>query len=415
MFDQLFEKPGTIKRLLNAPLLEDRLRYLNYRAERGTGLLGLREIARYQYIATKYFNINNDRIITIKEIKDATRRWLRDEMLKFGRKDFSCSSRGYRFISDIKIWLRFLGRLEDPKQNIPWQLKKYIDYMRQERGLSEATIYTRRFLLLQFFGKTKEGLQEFLTNLIPTHLEDIVIKELNRGAYRRHTIKNQVSVLRSFLRYAEQCNWCRLGITDSIQAPRIYKHETLPVGLSLEEIQRLLKTTEGEDALDIRDRAIILLLSVYGFRASEVKSLCLKDFNWEQETFRLRHSKRGPTQQFPLSQTVGDALVQYLVKVRPKHIPHDEIFLTFRAPFRPLNGLSSLIYARWRRLGVDIKKHGTHSLRHACASRLINQGVSLKTIADQLGHRDLETTRVYTKVNLSRLREVANFNLGDVI
>jgi integrase/recombinase XerD len=415
MFEKLFEKPGTIKRLRNASLLEDRLRYLTYRAERGSGWLALREIARYQYIATKYLNIDNDRIITIKEIKDATRRWLRDEMLKFGRKDFSCSSRGYRFISDIKIWLKFLDRLEDPKQRIPWQLKEYVNYMRKEKGLSEATIYTRRFILVQFFSKTKEDLEHFLANLIPAHIDTILIKELSRGLYARRTIKNQMSILRSFLRYAEHRNWCPCGIVDSINSPRVYRHDALPTGLSLEEIQRLVKTTEGERPLDIRDRAIILFLAVYGFRASEVRQLRLEDIDWKQRTFCLKHSKRGPAQQFPLSQTVADALLEYITKTRPQCVSYGEIFLTFRAPFRPLKGLASLIYARWRRLGVDIKKHGTHSLRHACASRLINQGVPLKTIADQLGHRDLETTRVYTKVNLTKLREVANFNLGGVL
>ena len=74
--------------------------------------------------------------------------------------------------------------------------------------------------------------------------------------------------------------------------------------------------------------------------------------------------------------------------------------------------MTYIVSKRWKPLNVAIKHHGAHSLRHACATRLINQGVPLKTIADQLGHRDLETTRIYAKVDLTRLREVANFNLG---
>ena len=108
-------------------------------------------------------------------------------------------------------------------------------------------------------------------------------------------------------------------------------------------------------------------------------------------------------------------MVRYLKEVRPKNSTHREIFLTLRAPFRPMKKFYGIVASRWKPLNVNIKHHGPHSLRHACATRLINQGVSLKTIADQLGHRDLETTRIYAKVDLPRLREVANFNLGGVL
>ena len=65
--------------------------------------------------------------------------------------------------------------------------------------------------------------------------------------------------------------------------------------------------------------------------------------------------------------------------------------------------------------GLPIKHHGPHSLRHACATRLINQGLSLKEVGDHLGQRDLETTRIYAKVDLVRLREVASFDLGELL
>ena len=80
-----------------------------------------------------------------------------------------------------------------------------------------------------------------------------------------------------------------------------------------------------------------------------------------------------------------------------------------------MNHLYSIVSSRWERLHVTIEHHGSHSLRHACATRLINQGIPLKTIADQLGHRNLETTRIYAKVDLPRLREVANFSLRGVL
>jgi len=305
--------------------------------------------------------------------------------------------------------------MESSEPSIPLQITEYIDHMRKEKGLSEATIVYRRSTLQDFFTKIKDSPQQFFNNLTPAYFDTLQIKAFCQGSLARTTIQNRCTVLRDFLRFAEHRGWCRIGIADSIHSPRVYKHENLPSGPSLDEIKRLLKTTEGNRPIDIRDRAIILLLVIYGFRASEVMLLRIEDIDWDQERFCLRHAKRGPVQQFPLTQTVGHALVQYLKKVRPKSSLYGEIFLTLRAPFRPLDNLSNPLYARWKRIGISNKHHGAHSLRHACATRLINQGVSLKTIADQLGHRDLNTTRIYAKVDLPSLREVANFDLRGVL
>jgi integrase len=197
--------------------------------------------------------------------------------------------------------------------------------------------------------------------------------------------------------------------------PRNYRHRLLPSGPPLKDIKVLLKSTEGDGPTNIRDRAAILLLIIYGLRSREVVRLKLEDFDWEQRTFTLRHLKRGPIQKFPIIPTLGQALARYLKEVRPQHTPYREVFLSRLAPFTPLAGANTFIHSRWRKLHIDIKGHGPHSLRHACATRMINQDVPLKTIADQLGHRNIESTRVYAKVDLIRLREVANSNMGGLL
>lgn len=411
MFNQFFKRT----KALNAPLLEERLRYLTYRAEQETAPTVLIEISTYQLIIIKYLHLkNNDQIITLKELESAAKRWSDHQRRRLKR--VTCYPRKGRFIKHAKHWLQFLGRLEVPqKPPLPSQVAGFIDYMRKEQSLSDTTICLRRKQLQQFFGQIKEEPGQFLAHLTPAQLDAIQIQILNQEAYSRRTIQEFCKTLRAFFRYAERRVWCLAGIADSIQIPRVYKHETLPSSPSWEDVQRLLKTTEGNCLWNIRARAIILLLTVYGLRSSEICRLRLEDFDWEQGIFRLKRSKLGPIQQFPLVETVKQALIRYLKEVRPQCSSYREIFLTIQAPFRPMNSVYDIVSYRWRPLNVAIKHHGPHSLRHACATRLINQGVPLKTIADQLGHRDLETTRIYTKVDLSRLREVANFNLGDVL
>lgn len=88
-----------------------------------------------------------------------------------------------------------------------------------------------------------------------------------------------------------------------------------------------------------------------------------------------------------------------------------------KAPFQPLGSaaLYDLVSDRLRRLGVSLPHYGPHSLRHACATRLLAEGLSMKEIGDHLGHRKADTTRVYAKVDLAGLRQVGDFDLGDLL
>ena len=305
MLNQLFQRTKTIRRLVNAPLLEERLHYLTYRAgqEMSRGLL--REIVGYQLIVIKYLHLkNNNQIITLRKLEAAANRWTHHQMQHLKGRD--CSTCKVRFITHATHWLQFLGRLEIPeKPAFPPQLAEFIDYMRKEQGLSETTIYSHSHRLQKFFSQIKEQPEQFLARITPAHLDAIQIEKLNQGAHSRYTIQNNCTALRAFFHYAERQGWCRAGIADSIQAPHIYKHEVLPSSPSWEDVRRLLKSTKGNRPSDVRARAVILLLAVYGLRASEVCHLRLEDFDWEQEVFRLRRSKLGPIQRFPLVQTVG--------------------------------------------------------------------------------------------------------------
>jgi site-specific recombinase XerD len=199
-------------------------------------------------------------------------------------------------------------------------------------------------------------------------------------------------------------------------SPRVFADEGLPTGPSWQDVQRLLVSTEGDDAKNVRDRAIIMLFAIYGFRIGDVRVLRLDDLNWEKELICIRRPKSGRHQSFPLSYTVGEAILRYLKEVRPR-TPYREVFLTLRAPIRAIGSgaLYDVVSDRLAPLGVSLKHHGPHCLRHGCASRLLEQGLSMKEIGDHLGHRKQDTTRVYAKVDLAGLRTVANFDIGGVL
>ncbi len=150
---------------------------------------------------------------------------------------------------------------------------------------------------------------------------------------------------------------------------------------------------------------------------SEVAKLQLEQLDWEHDRLHVLRAKRREAQVYPLLPSVGNAIVQYLKEVRPRPSPFREVFLTLRPPFRPIStsGLYHVASHRLEALGVRTAHHGPHSLRHACAARLIADGLSLKEIGDHLGHRSTSATRTYAKVDLRALREVAAFDAGELL
>jgi integrase/recombinase XerD len=160
----------------------------------------------------------------------------------------------------------------------------------------------------------------------------------------------------------------------------------------------------------------LMLFAIYGFRTAEVAGLRMEQVNWERETIVVLRPKQRRAQEYPLVQSVGEAILRYLQQVRPR-CSHREIFLTLKARFRPLSpgALYHLVSSRLRALEIESLRRGPHSLRHACAGHLVAERFSLKEVGDHLGHRSAYATRTYAKVDLVGLREVGNFDLGDLL
>ena len=156
----------------------------------------------------------------------------------------------------------------------------------------------------------------------------------------------------------------------------------------------------------------MLLFATYGLRRSEAANLLLTDIDWIANRFTVRRAKRGGFQQFPLSEELATALRGYIDNARPRS-SCPEVFMTLKAPLRPLvsHTVSDVVRSRFRKLGISSKHTGPQSLRHACATRLLQNGLSFVDIADFLGHRDTQSVNVYARLSIHMLREVAAMDL----
>ena len=192
----------------------------------------------------------------------------------------------------------------------------------------------------------------------------------------------------------------------------MYIHENLPQGPSWADVQKLLESSTGESIRQIRQRCFLLLLAGYGLRAGEVCHLALDDFDWTQDKIHIRRPKQRKSQTYPLTSTVGNAILDYL-RLRPRS-PHRQIFLTLKQPYRRLSieGFSTLIVKQQKAVGLKLRQYGPHDLRHSCATHLLAEGFSLKEVGDHLGHDSAAATRIYAKVDLNGLRKVSSFSLS---
>ncbi|MCY2966322.1 MAG: tyrosine-type recombinase/integrase [Planctomycetota bacterium] len=323
-----------------------------------------------------------------------------------------------RFIGHATRWLAFLERLQPPdtaQKPFAEHIVKFSTFMRDERGLSPQTVSSRCRTIDEFLSQIDDaGLQ--LNLLCVAEVDELLLRKVQEDGYARSTIRKYASHLRAFFRYAEVSGWCRAGLAAAIMAPRVFPYEGLPIGVPWDDVKRVIGAAQGDRRADIRDRALLMLLAIYGLRSGEVVGLQLHDFDWEKEELNVPHNKRQKPRTYPLCRSVGDAVLRYLREVRPRSARR-ELFLTLYAPFRPLSrgGLGKVVRHRLRALKLKLPHYGPHALRHACATHLLNEGLSLKEIGDHLGHRSPETTRVYAKVDLTGLRLVGDFDLGDLL
>jgi site-specific recombinase XerD len=400
VFDQLYTSPGAVARHRSGPLLKERLAYLTHLKDRGYTPNGLRKKARSLLVTAQMLGLASQsrKILTLAGInrKMANRRCL---------------------IPLATRWLQFMGRLQQrpaPLTPCAKKIKAFADYMEHEAELSPVTIHNRCWWVSRFFEqlRVKRG---FLHEITPHRIDMAFQKLLEPAGYSRKSIRACAHALRTFFRFAEARGWCRKGLAASIQAPRVYSQASLPLGPSWDDVRRLLTTTEGDQPHNIRARPMLMLLAIYGLRAGELNRLRLEDFDWEHEVFRVVSSKTGRVRTYPLTRSVGDAILRYLKEVRPRS-SYRELFLSRNPPFQPVRmSLGIMVRRRLRSLHVSPPHSGPHVLRHACATRLLAAGLSLKEIGDQLGHTDPESTRIYAKVDLVGLREVANFDMGGVL
>lgn len=284
-------------------------------------------------------------------------------------------------------------------------LEEYLGYLRDFRNLAPSTIKGRRRELIQFLTflgpqATPEGLSRLYAKSV---LDFFQQSTKNLGLSARRSLR---ATLRIFFRFCGMKGYLKPELAEVIPTIRTYKLDRVPRGISPEGLERLLTSIDRTTAIGRRDFAILQLLATYGVRDGQVRALRLADLDWAHDQLRFPALKRGKEVVEPLTPAVGNSLLDYLRHGRPStQWPH--VFLTARAPIRPLATLFDRVAKHLAAAGVQAPTTGTHTFRHAFATRRLRHGQSLKAIAESLGHRSMQSTAIYTKVDFNTLYSVA--------
>ncbi|MCX5786045.1 MAG: site-specific integrase [Elusimicrobia bacterium] len=412
MFEQLYTDHRTICRHKDAPYSKEREDFLAQRAQEGYARSTLFSLSSELLIVVRELGSAGELMMTSDQIKMVAARWARRQR-RIGRARFGKSS--YKLFWVVATqWLRFLGRLYKPPQisaSSSGMIDEFAAWMKSARGLSPTTIW-RRYRYIRQFLRWYEAKGHPMSDIQIADI-DAYLTEHGASHWTRVSVVNNARALKAFFRFGGMRGWCLTSIADAIRGPRIFSQENLPSGPTWEDVQRLIASLDTDKPIDIRNRAAIMLLSIYGLRVGEVSQLKLEDIDWEHDQILIRRPKLRRAQTYPLVPVVGNAILQYLQAVRP-HCSRREVFLASTAPFRPISQgtLYHTISEQAMGLGIHLPHRGPHALRHACATHLVSQGFSLKEIGDLLGHRTSSATRIYAKVDLTGLREVAAFDIG---
>lgn len=293
------------------------------------------------------------------------------------------------------------------KQNISGE---YARWMSDVRGLSPITVSTRLSEAHRFLDwVTEHARGQELASLTPVGV-DAYVKE-RASSLRRRTLPGLATNIRSFLQWLHMRGHTLGKLSSAVIMPSAHRFETIPSALRADDVEKVLAATRRDRTpKGIRDYAILMLLSRYGLRAGEITALRLEDIDWRKEILRIHQSKTDYPSFLPLLPEVGEAILEYLQKARPK-TPVREIFIRCYAPYRPFkhgSSLYGLIQCRLETAGVAPPgKRGPHAFRHARAVSMLRATVPVKEIGDVLGHRATNSTLVYLKLATEDLRSVA--------
>lgn len=285
------------------------------------------------------------------------------------------------------------------------ELHRYDKHLRDVRGLAVGTRKGRLPVVGLLLQEKFKGRAIQIGKLRPDDIRQFLATRL--GAHRSASHASHLAAtLRSYLRYRTTCGDQVGKLTAVISNPVHWKLASLPRALKPDEIEHLLNSFAAGLRLPKRGYAIMRCAVDMGLRSGEIAHLMIGDIDWRVGTVMLRGTKSLRQDILPLPMETGQALADYLQHERPA-TSNPAVFVRQKEGHdHPITSaaIQKVIKRACRRIGL--MHSSAHAIRHTLACRLVENGSSLKEVADVLRHRSLNTTLIYAKLDTPKLSTV---------
>ena len=276
--------------------------------------------------------------------------------------------------------------------------------MMLEDGLADATLDSYRIDLAGFSNWLFEHKKR---NLAKASAEDILRYMAARGdeGISNRSLGRFISCLRRFYQHLLREGICTADPTVRIMHPRQTK--TLPKAMTSSEVEALLDAPETKDPLGLRAKAMIELMYAGGLRVSELVTLELGQLGLDANCARLI-GKGGKERIVPYGEEAAHWLDKYLAEARPRlagEKASNAVFLNRNGKAMTRQMFWVIVRRTAEKAGIK-KKISPHALRHSFATHLVDNGADLRSVQLLMGHSNISTTQIYTKVAQARLRKL---------
>ena len=299
-----------------------------------------------------------------------------------------------------------IARPAVPKGPIADELRRYDAHMRDARGLACGTRTGRLRIVERLLVSKFTGRPVVISELQTVDIRQFIANQLDALGTTSNAI-TIASTLRAYLRYRATCGDPVQPLLAVTASPAHWSMAALPRALRPEEVDRLLGSFTSALPSPHRGYAVVRLALDLGLRGIEISRLQLADIDWRQGTITLKRTKSRRQDLLPLPMTTGRALEAYLRHERAK-TSDPAVFVRRLAPHDEPIGVDAIrriVRDAFQRAGIP---HGRgHALCHTVACRIVNQGGSIKEVADVLRHRSLNTSMIYAKLDHGALSGVA--------
>ena len=338
----------------------------------------------------------------------------RCECSGYGRSTFLSK----KYLRRVKRFLDYLVEIKvvvdvmrtNAQQPDLWDQRGFSDWLLNERGLAQITVDNYVRALLKLLPELGYDAGRYTA----TSIRCVVCEYAGRN--KPVTAKDITTSLRSYLKYLATRRLCSSSLIAAVPTIAHWRLSALPRYISVSDVQQIVRSCDTTQLVGLRDKAILLLLSQLGLRASDIVNLQVSDIDWKSATLLVRGKSRKVSR-LPLPQEAGNAILHYLEAGRAHHFAVKQLFLCVTAPYRGLSTpsiVSGIVHSAIVRSGIEAPPFsGAHLLRHSAATGWLREGVTLDTVSTILRHGSADMTMHYAKVDVGALNELVVAWPGD--